>query len=529
MLDFASPLNMSAPPECRDRSGPSAPSAIRITLAATFGVLVWLGVGPKHANAWNFQEHTELGSDGYLAACDAIASEDAVAKIIADREKTLRPGEAICDHPTDVSLVRWCLACRTFTPALYGQAVAIAGDHVGTPAELMSTQGQQTAANLVDYTLLALVNSSHFHPEAPRAWKKYHEEALLWASDEHLPDVSDPDRLSLAHRFELAFYTSAFADHFLEDAFSAGHAGFNRPSSGAVASKAFHDAWNAAGRVVKSPAGDCWLQYGDNMLAAEKTTSPFGYRHIREAEKAAVYDVLVTFVTGERNIARETRPMYYMPIETTLDGLPGSIRGDPAVGGGPEVVEQAARHQRAGLTASGTGCTVTTTSIDGMSNPSRVNAGYDAWLNTSTGRDIVYGSIDLTYERHLFDFMQQPFYWTLGVTPLGWVSRDNTVGYAPGAIGGILAPPIYWLHGLARHDFGIQARGYLFSNGGNLHVDGYGSPLFRESLEVATIIVRLQAGPTFDFATGQVGVQATLGVEIARFRWITGGGSLVDF
>ena len=109
----------------------------------------------------------------------------------------------------------------------------------------------------------------------------------------------------IARDFAQVFFMSAFADHFLQDAFSAGHAGFNRPASGAVASKAFHDIWNESGRLVRSPTGRCWLQYGDNKLKYASDTSR---GQIDAAEKAAVFDVLSAFVTHTRDAGREVAP-----------------------------------------------------------------------------------------------------------------------------------------------------------------------------------------------------------------------------
>ena len=122
----------------------------------------------SRAFAWGFDEHTELGSKGYKAACDQLAHDLNVDV----QPRPAPPGAAggvsdPCVHPKDDTSVRWCLACRAFSPALYGQSVAIAGDHVGSPDELWSPSGQIVATNVVDYTFLALVNVQHFHPAAP--------------------------------------------------------------------------------------------------------------------------------------------------------------------------------------------------------------------------------------------------------------------------------------------------------------------------------------------------------------------------
>ena len=210
---------------------------------------------PARARAWGFAEHTALGRDGYRDACGQLVDD---LKLPAQLKTNQRA--AICDKATDTATVRWCLACLTYSPTLYGQSVAIAGDHVGSPEELMSVQGQRVATNLTDYVFLALVNIEHFHPAAPRNWRTHHDRALELAIEEIMRPARWP---ATSPRRS---YASAFADHFLQDAFSAGHAGFNRAASGAAASMAFHDIWNRAGRVVKSPTGECWLQYGDGKL-----------------------------------------------------------------------------------------------------------------------------------------------------------------------------------------------------------------------------------------------------------------------
>jgi hypothetical protein len=82
---------------------------------------------------------------------------------------------------------------------------------------------------------------------------------------------------------------------------------------------------------------------------------------------------------------------------------------------------------------------------------------------------------------------------------------------------------------LWRNELGAQAKGYYFMGSGPNQADGYLSPILRSSLEAATVIVRLEAGPTIDFRTGRLGVVAALGFQFSGTRWITGGGSMTDF
>ena len=123
--------------------------------------------------------------------------------------------------------------------------------------------------------------------------------------------------------------------------------------------------------------------------------------------------------------------------------------------------------------------------------------------------------------------MSLPFFWEGGLG-IGYLRRDGKDGWAPSAVLGALAPPVYLFHGFSRNEIGAHVRGYL-ATGGSVEADGYVAPFFRSSLELATMIVRLQAGPTFDFRTGRVGLIAAVGLEFAWSRWITGGGALTDF
>jgi hypothetical protein len=517
------------------------------------GVTVAALLACPRAFGWNFDEHTELGGKGYQAACDQIAHDNGLDV----QPKSDAPGAARGAAPPDPCItakddktVRWCLACRTFSPALYGQSVAIAGDHVGSPEELMSPAGQVVAASAVDYTFLALVNDQHFHPAAPRNWRTFHEKALELATQDY---PNGP----IARDFAQVFYTSAFADHFLEDAFSAGHAGFNRPSTGAVASKAFHDVWNESGRLVRSPTGRCWLQYGDNKL---KYASDISRGQIDAAEKASVFDVLSAFITRARDAGREVAPIYYLPSETTPDPLPGRVwayqvdiateKKDKQVVGGkkattrvtsnrvatsqqpvpevknPKVINDLYDVQRAQLT-DGHCPAVEMVPIDGISNPALIDGGVDLWGGWTGDSQLNYGSLDVLYNHRLTSFMSLPFFWEAGAG-VGYLRREGQGGWAPSLLLGGLGPPLYLVHGLWRNEIGAQVRGYLATHSSK-EGNGYGTLFLRSSIEAATTIIRLQVGPTVDFRSGRFGVVAALGVEFAGARWITGGGSLTDF
>ena len=100
-------------------------------------------------------------------------------------------------------------------------------------------------------------------------------------------------------QLQLAMFESAFADHYLQDSFAAGHMGFNRAASSAAAAKSFHDAWNARGRVATDRAGHRWVTFGDGRLD-EPGQRRTGRRHVIEAATLSVRGVLTAFVLGAR-------------------------------------------------------------------------------------------------------------------------------------------------------------------------------------------------------------------------------------
>ncbi|KUJ09141.1 uncharacterized protein LY89DRAFT_788535 [Mollisia scopiformis] len=104
------------------------------------------------------------------------------------------------------------------------------------------------------YLLLARINWDHFGSDARIAYNAGHQEAI---------------NVALGGNLELAYSINAFADHYLEDSFSAGHLRTPRRflhsfgGSDDLCSKYMHDEDNAIGLSVKNPAGEAWIAYGD--------------------------------------------------------------------------------------------------------------------------------------------------------------------------------------------------------------------------------------------------------------------------
>jgi hypothetical protein len=256
-------------------------SALRIGPAV---VAAAVALVPATVVGWGTVEHQQIGRTAYTQACAEIT-----ASVTA--MKTPAPGVG----------TRLEIACgrNAATMAdIYGDATAIAGDFLADPSEFMSQAGAWRFKSNRSYYLLALENSEHFNPMSTRSWADYHSKAI----DEALAGAR-AEGLECTRRAQLAIQESAFADHFLQDSFAAGHMGFNRTASSAAASKSFHDAWNDRGRVVSDRNGDRWVTFGDGWL--NRSENDDGRRHVQAAATMSIRNVLRAFVVGERDPAEE--------------------------------------------------------------------------------------------------------------------------------------------------------------------------------------------------------------------------------
>jgi hypothetical protein len=231
------------------------------------------------ARAWASVEHQEIGRTSYLRAC-------------ADLTATVASRGA----PDAVVKARFERVCGENLPVLaklYGDATAIAGDFLGEPSEFLSQTGAWRFNSKKSYYLLALENSAHFNPMATRSWAEYHQQAIAYALG-----GAAGEGLTTVEQLQLALFESAFADHYLQDSFAAGHMGFNRAASSAAAAKSFHDAWNARGRVATDRAGHRWVTFGDGRL--DDPANEEGRKHVIDAATLSVRGVLTAFVLGAR-------------------------------------------------------------------------------------------------------------------------------------------------------------------------------------------------------------------------------------
>ncbi len=244
-------------------------------LVPVIAVMIELALAAPVA-AWGTVEHQEIGRTAYAGACADLRTS--VAARAPDPRVAAR-------------LERVCGANLAVLARLYGDATAIAGDFLGHPSEFLSQAGAWRFSSKKYYYLLALENGAHFNPTSTRSWAEYHREALRYALA-----AAAADGLASVEQQQLAVFENAFADHYLQDSFAAGHMGFNRAASSAAAAKSFHDAWNARGRVATDRAGHRWTTYGDGRLDQE--ANAVGKRHVMEAATLSVRSLLGAFVLG---------------------------------------------------------------------------------------------------------------------------------------------------------------------------------------------------------------------------------------
>jgi hypothetical protein len=226
-------------------------------------------------SGWEYAEHLTLGNESYRRACEQLRIELATA----DPKMQTRLGIA-CDN-------------LEIAAQLYGQATALAGDRFGGPADFLSTRAGWKVASRKEYYSLALANSTHFHPYATREWWRFHKQAVT-----HAIEASNQIGLDAVNGLQLALFSAAFADHFLHDAFSAGHMGFNRAASSVAASLVYHDRWNAKGRVIRDRAGRSWRTFGDGHYNRKENAA--GRDYATRVATRSIYGVLHAFVVGAR-------------------------------------------------------------------------------------------------------------------------------------------------------------------------------------------------------------------------------------
>lgn len=421
---------------------------------------------------WDYVEHLSIGAESYQRACEQLRTEISGA--------------------TDKAVsTRFDIACDNLAIAaqLYGQATALAGDRFGGPADFLSTQSGWKAASRKQYYTLALANTTHFHPYATREWWRYYRKAVLSAVD-----ASKMSGLDAVEGLQNTLFEAAFADHFLHDAFSAGHMGFNRAASSVAASLVYHDQWNAKGRVVRDRAGRSWKTYGDGHLDTKQNAD--GRKHVVEVATRSISGVLRAFILGARDPELELEIYRGLPFVIDAPEVPSltdAVLGldDPATNLGTlhplEAINWPARKDRV-LDLS----TLVTSSITAIDPIIALLVGYNVSLplvgtpiHVGAGTTLPHGD---THRLH--------FAATASITaPLG-LTNDGLLDHH-------LSAGVVWE---IRYDTlaGSVWGGYLVN------------------IELGRNLVQLQVGPALVVPANQLGFTATIGV--ARVLSAAGGG-----
>ncbi|CAO2651424.1 Nn.00g039940.m01.CDS01 [Neocucurbitaria sp. VM-36] len=148
------------------------------------------------------------------------------------------------------------------------------------------------------FNLLAKRNLDHFGKEARIAYNAGHALAL---------DVAASGDLKTAYAI------NAFADHFLQDSFAAGHvrvprkelfsmdtATFSEATLKAVAANIMHEEDGELGLKVTNPAGESWHVYGDTRLFDSNDEE--NLKRCRAAQSASVKEVHDAFTARKSNL-----------------------------------------------------------------------------------------------------------------------------------------------------------------------------------------------------------------------------------
>jgi hypothetical protein len=290
--------------------------------------LAWLGAASS-ASAYELQEHLQTARLAYLSVCEELLSRNAPA-LDALQRRRLR--EIACEHASSRAIH-------------YGQYVALSGDHLSEEAA-GNLKGDLDAESLVTYLDLAVHDADHFFPGNLRQYEEKHDRALDLAVAAAALGAEGEAWLQVRVQFWVGFYAAAYADHFLQDSFAAGHGSFNRAASTPAASRKFHNTLNEEGVVLRDATGRTWISFGDGLLnlhtdgetpcvepdpegegRLRQSVHPVhGADHravghnrgawlVQQATRASIRDFLLTFITGVRSPPRERAVVLRLPTE----------------------------------------------------------------------------------------------------------------------------------------------------------------------------------------------------------------------
>ncbi|MEO8378437.1 MAG: hypothetical protein ABI779_02115 [Acidobacteriota bacterium] len=294
-------------------------------------------VFPTCAYAWSGREHAWIGSEAYAAACRAVAA--GMQSLPADENRTSR----------------YQVACRAVPPTpgvsdeytlqgLFGDWSAIAGDHSDEPTQLTDLMLSDVVADYRKFARRAMTNYRHFHPAVTASWRGRHLQAV-----DAVVNASSTSGPRLQEAYESALAYEAFAQHYLQDSFAAGHMGFNRVASSNAAALSYHNRASKSGRCVANLRGEVWHTYGDDHLAETKET----WSHVLESSSLSLAHFIAAFVDG-------------MADDKTLDTIAATL---------PAFVKETGSPSQAGCEFDGH-----FVSLRGVNMPAQTATTWDVWF-----------------------------------------------------------------------------------------------------------------------------------------------------
>ena len=265
-----------------------------VRVVVTFLCLFWSW---NHVQAWVTEEHILIGEAGYRLACEEFRDPQ-VVRTEAQRARA----QQFCFQ--DPNLARH-----------YGELTAYGGDYAAEPEDIstdfdtMSARLEQLSdwskvKNLLHRAKLALKDGTHFQPHAEAQWLRYHQRALILAQQAR---TGGDDDLG----FRRALIVNGFADHFLQDAFSAGHNGTDRKTTIPSLQKVYHDTFCCWGRFLGNGFGETWFTLGDGGL--DKFCNRDGRQRVIAATAESVRSVLWHVIVGEGAYKETQEVLQYLP------------------------------------------------------------------------------------------------------------------------------------------------------------------------------------------------------------------------
>ena len=251
----------------------------------------------SHGQAWMTEEHILIGEAGYHLACEWFRDPQ-VVRTGAQRERA----QQLCFEDTGFA-------------RHYGELSAYGGDYAAEPEDIpidfkaMSARLEDLSdwskiKNLLHRASLAVKDGTHFQPHAEVQWLRYHQRALSLAKQ-----ASAAGDLDLG--FRQALVMSGFADHFLQDSFSAGHNGTDRKITIPSLQKVYHDAFCCWGRFLEDGFGNAWFTLGDGGY--DKFCNRDGRQRVIAATAESVRSVLWHFIVGNGMYKEPQEVLQYIP------------------------------------------------------------------------------------------------------------------------------------------------------------------------------------------------------------------------